>query len=108
MRFLCLILALFAARTALGQVAAATTVQLPTFGVSVDAQGLFDLKQFEDPTGQLRRQRVAAAEQKLAADLWANSKLRKISLTRLELAVAQRIADQKPLDESMLYLAGLQ
>ncbi len=89
-----------------GQVA--TTVQLPTFGVSVDAQGVLALQRFEDPTGQLRRQRLAAAQQAVAPDLWARSKLRKVSLNRLEQAVARRIAEGKPPEEAMLFLAGLQ
>lgn len=108
MRFPLLIVVLSLLREAAVYGQAATTVQLPTFGVSVDAQGLFDLKQVDDPTGQLRRQRLAAAQQSVAADLWADAKLRKVSLTRLERVVAQRLTDQKPLDESMLYVAGLQ
>jgi hypothetical protein len=87
---------------------AATTVQLPTFGVSVDAQGVLALQQFEDPTGQLRRQRLAAAQQAVAPDLWARSKLRKVSLNRLEQAIARTIAEGKPPEEAMLFLAGLQ
>src|SRR5688500_14513417 len=80
----------------LAQEQAATTVQLPTFGVAVDAQGVLALQRFEDPTGQLRRQRLAAAQQAVAPDLWARSKLRKVSLNRLEEAVSRRIAEGKP------------
>ncbi len=86
----------------------ATTVQLPTFGVSVDPQGVLTLKSVQDPTGALRRQRFQAAEAALPKDVAAKSRLRKISLTRLEKAIARRLAVGKPLEESMQCLAGLQ
>jgi hypothetical protein len=86
----------------------AVAVQLPTFGVSVDAEGVLNVKKFEDPTGQLRQQRLRAAQQALAGDLAAASKLRMVSLPRLERALAARLAEGNPPDEAMLYLAGIQ
>jgi hypothetical protein len=86
----------------------ATTVQLPTFGVAVDADGVLSLKMFDDPGGKLRADRLAAAKGKLPGNLLAPSKLRKVSLVALERALAKRVADGKPLDEAMLHLAGLQ
>ena len=86
----------------------ATTVQLPTFGVAVDADGVLSLKTFEDPGGRLRAERFAAAKGMLPGNLLAPSKLRKVSLVGLERALAKRVADGKPIDEAMLHLAGLQ
>ena len=87
---------------------AATTVQLPTFGVAISAEGVLSLKTFEDPTGQLRAAQVQAAKAQLAANLKARSPLRKVSLLRLEAAVRQAILDGKKPDPAMTYLAGLQ
>jgi hypothetical protein len=87
---------------------AATTVQLPTFGVAIDADGLLSLKTFADPTGQLRAARIQAAKGRLAANLQARSPLRKISLVRLEAALRRAQQDGKKPDDAMLYLAGLQ
>ncbi len=86
----------------------ATTVQLPTFGVSVNAQGELTVKSFLDPTGQLTAQRIAAARTRLAADVAAPSKLRKVSLVALERKVKECLEAGKPADESLQYLAGLQ
>ena len=58
----------------------ATTVQLPTFGVAVDAQGVLQRKMVEDPTGALAKERLKAAQQKLPQDVQAKSKLRKVSV----------------------------
>ena len=38
-----------------------TTVQLPTFGISIDADGLLKLRSIADAGGQLRRERDAIA-----------------------------------------------
>ncbi len=86
---------------------AATTVQLPTFGVAVDAEGVLSLKTYADPTGRLARERIAAARRGLAGDLLATSELRKISLVRLEAAVQRRLAAGEQPDPAMRCLAGL-
>ena len=86
----------------------ATTVQLPSFGISIDAAGVLKMMAFPDPGGRLMRQRALAALANLPQDLAGPSPLRKISLRRLEAAVAERLKEGEPLDESMLYLAGLQ
>lgn len=85
-----------------------TTIQLPTFGVAVDAAGELTVKSFIDPTGQLHAQRVAAARARLPADIAAPSELRKVSLAGVERALAEYLEAGKPVDESLLYLAGLQ
>jgi len=90
------------------QNAPAQVVQLPVFGVSIDADGMLQAKMFAEPGGQLFMERARAARLALPPDLFAKSELRKISLARLEKALQRRIdAGQKPTDE-MLKLAGLQ
>lgn len=86
----------------------ATTVQLPTFGVSIDADGVLRMQVFEDPGGGLRQERARAAKGALAADIAAPATLRKVSLVKLEQAIRRRLEQGQPLDESMRYLAGLQ
>lgn len=86
----------------------ATTVQLPTFGVSVDAEGELTVKSFTDPTGRLKAERIAAARAKLPGDIAARSELRKISLVRLEKALGKCLDARGPIDESLQFLAGLQ
>ncbi len=76
-------------------------------GVEVDANGVLSTKTFADPTGQLMAERARAARAALNPKVAAPSKLRKISLNRLEEAIKARLAaGQKPTDE-MLNLAGL-
>jgi hypothetical protein len=91
-----------------GEAQLTTTLQLPTFGVAIDAHGTLEVKAFPDPKGQLRAKRLAAAKQALDADVQAKSKLRKVSLVRIEQAVRECLAAGKPLDESLQVLAGLQ
>ena len=76
-------------------------------GVAVDASGVLSTKVFNDPTGQLGLERRRAAKAALNPKVAASSKLRKVSLNRLEEAIKARLAlGQKPTDE-MLNLAGL-
>lgn len=85
-----------------------TTVQLPTFGISVDAKGVLEIRTYEDPTGELRRQRLAAAQAALPKDLLRASPLRKVSLRRLDAALKESLAASRKPDEAQRYLAGLQ
>lgn len=91
-----------------GNPAANITVQLPTFGVAVDAAGVLAVQQAADPDGRLHAQRLAAARQNLPPRLQAWSKLRKISLVRLERAIRRQLDAGKRPDETQLALAGLQ
>src|SRR5262245_26221462 len=76
-------------------------------GVLVSPEGVLRVKQFADKTGQLAKLRAAEARAKLGADLARPTELRKVSLTRLEAAMAERLANgQAPTDE-MKNLAGL-
>jgi hypothetical protein len=82
----------------------AQVVVQPQSGVAVDAQGVLQVKTFADPGGQLTRERIAAARAALDPKVTAFSKLRKISLNRLEEAIRQR---QGALTDEMRNLAGL-
>ncbi len=73
-------------------------------GVVVDAQGVLHKKIFTDPGGQLTRQRIAAAKASLDPKVATSSKLRKISINRLEQAVA---AHGGVATDEMRNLAGL-
>lgn len=74
-------------------------------GVAIDADGVLRLKTFNDPGGQIMRERISAAKANLDRSLASFSNLRKISLNRLE----QQIIDhQGVLTDEMRNLAGLQ
>ena len=62
---------------------------------------------FNDPGFQLRKERVKAAKANLDKDLARESALRKISLQRLEAAIAKRKQAGLAPTSDMLYLAGL-
>ncbi len=85
----------------------ATTVQLPTFGVSFDADGVLQLNTHTDPTGQLVARRLAAARAELPGDLARPSPFRKVSLVRLQTAVVDRIRNGQDPSDVMQKLAGL-
>jgi hypothetical protein len=75
-------------------------------GVVVDARGVLHNEVFEQDE-QLARERVMAARAKLDKRVAATSKLRKISLNRLEAALADRLGKRQPPTDEMMYLAGL-
>ncbi len=76
-------------------------------GVAVDAEGVLRRVTVADPTGELARQRVAEALARLDRDVARRSPLRKVSLTRLERVLRERIADGRGADDAMRHLAGL-
>ena len=78
-----------------------------TSGVAVDAEGVLRQTTVADPTGELSRQRVQESLARLDRDVARTSKLRKVSLNRLEKALAKRIANGESADEAMRNLAGL-
>ncbi len=88
----------------LGLAACPKWVYAQAAGVVVDAQGVLHKKVVPDLTGELLRQRQAAAKAALSADIARFSKRRYVSLTRLEQALADR---QGVLTDEMRYLAGL-
>lgn len=76
-------------------------------GVVVDANGVLRRQMFPDPTGELTRVRIQGALARLEGDLTEVSALRKVSLTRLEQAIADKIAAGTGPDDVMNNLAGL-
>lgn len=76
-------------------------------GVEIDADGVLRTHWLRDPAGQLTRQRIAEARIRLSDDMEAPSKLRKISLTRLEKAVAEALERGEQPSMEMLNLGGL-
>lgn len=78
-----------------------------TSGVAVDADGVLRTMVQPDPTGELTRQRAQQAWARLDADVAQPSNLRKISLTRLQRALAERMAKGGSADYEMRHLAGL-
>jgi hypothetical protein len=76
-------------------------------GVVISSDGVLRMKTFVDRTGDLTRTRIAESRARLAPELGKPAKLRKISLPRLEVAVAERLAAGKEPTEEMKALAGL-
>ncbi len=76
-------------------------------GVVVDASGVLRKSIQSDPTGQLTRQRLAAAKSALSHEVAEPSALRKVSLNRLEKALAALVQSDRPPTVEMRYLAGL-
>ncbi|MGA2034860.1 MAG: DUF1598 domain-containing protein [Thermoguttaceae bacterium] len=88
----------------LAAVLAAPTWVFAQGGVAVDAQGVLQRKELADQGGRLTRERALAAKAALNPKVAAYSKLRKVSLNRLEKAIADH---QNVLTDEMRYLAGL-
>jgi len=106
----------FAARQALwlaagliafAQSASAQIQTQPQAGVVVDAQGVLRKQIFNDPTGRVMQERIAAALSTLDPDIAAKSQLRKVSLNRLEKALAAQFDQGRRATDDMLNLAGL-
>jgi hypothetical protein len=76
-------------------------------GVLVDTSGVLKVKRYDEPNGQLAMQRMMAARARMPQNVAQPVPLRKISLNRLEAAIADRLANgEQPTDE-MKFLAGL-
>ncbi len=78
-----------------------------TAGVLVDANGVLRTRVESDPTGELTKRQAASAKASLDQKLQQKSALRKISLQRLEKAVAEHTAKGYQPTEEMKFLAGL-
>jgi hypothetical protein len=76
-------------------------------GIVVDPEGVLQLRTYEDPNGALMRARISAATAALPQDIRRRSPLRKVSLNRLESALAEAIDKNTQPDAAMRYLAGL-
>ena len=75
-------------------------------GVSIDANGLLE-NATVDAIGTLRAERMKM-NRPVPAELKEAASLRKISLRRLEKAIAEHLEEGKPVTDEMRYLAGLQ
>ena len=83
----------------------AAVAQYSAAGVAVDADGVLRTKVFSDPSGQVMKERISSAKATLDPKVTAFSKLRKISLNRLEKAILDH---EGTISDDMRYLAGLQ
>ena len=106
LRQTCLALAAACVSLAIPSLAQAQLFQ-PNAGVMIDSKGVLTTVTVPDPDGQQMQARLQAAKATLNADVAKTSKLRKISLTRLEKALAKQIADGRQPTEEMRCLAGL-
>ena len=79
----------------------------PPAGVIISPEGVLRVKEANDRTGALTRTRIAEAKARLGGALAKGSPLRKISLNRLEAALAQKLAAKQDPTDEMKYLAGL-
>ncbi len=73
-------------------------------GVSIDAQGVLRVMQ---PNRRMTMQKMMAARQNLSQQIARPSKMRKVSLTRLEAAISEKLAHGEAVDSDMAALAGL-
>ncbi|MEN6452536.1 MAG: DUF1598 domain-containing protein [Thermoguttaceae bacterium] len=73
-------------------------------GIAVDAEGVLRAKMFSEPDRQAWNERINSARAALGTKVTTPSKLRKISLNRLEQAIVEH---QGTLTNEMRHLAGL-
>lgn len=76
-------------------------------GVLVDAEGVLRTRYYRDTSVKLFKRRLEEARAHLKPDLARPSELRKISLNRLEAAVAEQLRNGAGPTDEMKYLAGL-
>ena len=76
-------------------------------GVVINAQGVLKVRRVNDPGGLRAKRIVQQAMATLNSKLAKPSALRKVSLNRLEKAVARQIEKGEPIPDDMKYLAGL-
>ena len=76
-------------------------------GIEVDANGVLRTRVFRDRSGQLSRRRIQQLAARKDPKLASPSKLRKVSLNRLEEALATRLSQGGDATDAMRNLAGL-
>ena len=76
-------------------------------GILIDADGVLRVRTFHDPGGRVLRARIAAAQAAFDQELSRTSPLRKVSINRLEAALANSLANNRQPTEAMRHLAGL-
>lgn len=79
----------------------------PIAGIDIDANGVLEVRQFDPRLAVQRWKAAKAAANAGDADIMQTSKLRKISLNRLEAAIAEQVASGAGPTDDMLALAGL-
>jgi len=84
-----------------------TTTSSQQAGVVIDAEGVLKVRLVTDRGGLLARRRVEEALSRLPLDIARTSKLRKISLNRLEAALKDRLEAGDTATDEMLHLAGM-
>jgi len=75
-------------------------------GVLISPSGVLTVKPFTDTTGDLTRMRINESRARIGAAVAKGSPLRKISLQRLEAALAELLAGGKQPTDEMKALAG--
>lgn len=76
-------------------------------GVVVSPEGVLRIKTVADKSGALTKTRIAEAKARLGGDLAKPAVLRKVSLNRLEAAIAEKLAKGESPNDEMKFLAGL-
>ena len=84
-----------------------TTAASNTGGVQINAEGLLSARSRVDPTGALTMRRLNEAKVSVNRELQQPSKLRKVSLVRLEQQVKNLLDAGKSIPDDMQFLAGL-
>lgn len=84
----------------------ATTVQQPTFGISIDADGVLKARNFSAPGTLSFPQRAQRAAAKLDADIAKPSSQRLVSIRRLSESIVEELSNGE-LAEATKMLAGL-
>lgn len=78
-------------------------------GITIDGDGVLSAPKAKTISADVAKKRMQElAKQYLPEDLSRSSSLRKVSLVRLERTIAELLEADKPIPESMQYLAGLQ
>ncbi len=78
-------------------------------GITIDGDGVLSAPKSKTISADVAKKRMQElAKQYLPEDISRSSPLRKVSLVRLERAIAELLETDKPIPESMQYLAGLQ
>lgn len=84
--------------------ATAQVFNQPIAGVEINPDGVLKVRQVD---GRIDRQRLEAARRQLGAELATSSKLRKVSLNRLEAALAAQLQQGQQPTAEMQAMAGL-
>ncbi len=76
-------------------------------GVQISAEGVLSTRVIQETSGRLNHERAAAAKRILNQDLATRSKMRKVSLNRLEAEIKKLKAAGQDIPYEMQFLAGM-